>query len=319
MSVFSEFSLKNLRVTRPTKMSKLAKQEALWGLLFLSPWIIGFFLWTFLPMVASLVFSFTEFNLLHREDIQWVGLNNYVRYFHDPLVKQAVTVSLRFALIALPIGILQPIVMAALLNEKGLWARRLFVTLFYMPAIVPMVSAVYIWQGIMNTRTGWINLALEAVGIPGPNWLNSTAWIYPSLVIIGLWGVGDMLLYTLATMQGVPTELYEAARVDGAGRWHTFRNITLPLISPVIFYNLVLSTIGIVQYFLVPFVLNGPNGDPGNTTWFYGMYLYKEAFAYSSMGYASTMAWMLFLFVLAVTILLFSTAKYWVYYAAGEV
>jgi multiple sugar transport system permease protein len=319
-TAFSEFSLKNLRVTRTKdKMSRLAKKEALWGLLFLSPWIVGFFIWTFLPMVASLVFSFTEFNLLHREDIRFVGLENYIAFFSDPLIKQSVTVSLRFALIALPIAIIQPILMAALLNDGRLWAKRIFVTLFYLPAIVPMVSAVYIWQGIMNTRMGWINLALESIGIPGPDWLNSVVWIYPSLVIIGLWGVGSMLLYTLATMQGVPTELYEAARVDGANKWHTFRHITLPMITPIIFYNLVLSTIGIVQYFLVPFVLKGPNGDPGNTTWFYGMHLYKEAFSYSSMGYGSTMAWMLFLFVFVVTIILFSTSKYWVYYAAGEV
>jgi len=317
-TVFSEFSLKNLRFKR-TEMSKLARREARWGLLFLSPWIVGFFLWTFLPMVASLVFSFTEFNLLHREDIRWIGLDNYYHFFSDPLVKTSVSVSLKFAMIALPLGIMQPIVMAALLNDERLWAKRLFTTLFYMPSIVPFVSAVYIWSGMLNTRTGWANRALAAIGIAGPDWLNDAQWIYPSLVIVGLWGVGDMLLYTLAAMQGVPTELYEAARIDGAGRFAAFRHITLPLISPVIFYNLVLSSIGILMYFLVPFVLKGPNGDPGNTTWFYGMHLYKEAFSYSNMGYGATMAWMMFLFAIVVTVVLFSTAKYWVYYAAEEV
>jgi multiple sugar transport system permease protein len=170
----------------------------------------------------------------------------------------------------------------------------------------------------MNTQTGWINRFLAAISITGPDWLNARAWIYPSLVIIGLWGVGDMMLYTLATMRGVPTELYEAAKVDGAGRFAQFRHITLPMITPVIFYNLILSSIGIVQYFLVPFVLKGPNGDPGNATWFYGMHLYKEAFAYSKMGYGATLAWMLFLFVLIVTIFLFWSSRYWVFYSAGE-
>jgi len=316
-SMFSELSFKDLKFTR-TKLTKLTRREALWGLFFLSPWIIGFLLWTLGPMIASFVFSFTDFNLLHREEMQWVGLDNYRLLFTDPNVKTAVSVSLRFAAIALPVGILQPVLMAALLNDERLWARRLFTTLFYLPSIVPMVSTVYIWQGMMNTQTGWINRFLTAIGIAGPDWLNARAWIYPSLVIIGLWGVGDMMLYTLATMQGVPTELYEAAQVDGAGRFRQFRHITLPMITPVIFYNLILSSIGIVQYFLVPFVLKGPNGDPGNATWFYGMHLYKEAFAYSKMGYGATLAWVLFLFVLIVTIFLFWSSKYWVFYQAGE-
>jgi len=316
-TIFSELSLKNLRFRR-TKLNKLAKREALWGLLFLSPWIIGFFLWTFGPMIASLIFTFTDFNLLQRDAINFVGLENFQLYFSDPLVDTSVGVSLKFAAIALPVGIAQPIIMAALLNDKRLWARRIFTTLFYMPSIVPFVSVVYIWMGIMNTRTGWFNRSLAVFNITGPDWLNSQTWIIPSLVIIGLWGVGDMMLMTLATMQGVPTELYEASEVDGAGPFSQFRHITLPMITPVIFYNLVLTSIGIVQYFLVPFVLKGPNGDPGNATWFYGMHLYKEAFAYSKMGYGSTMAWMLFLFVLVVTIILFSTQKYWVYYAAAE-
>ena len=269
-------------------------------------------------MMASLLFSFTDFNLLHREEIQWIGLDNFRRFFHDPLVAQAVKVSLTFAMIALPVAVLQPILMAALLHDNRLWARRLFTTLFYMPTVVPFVSAVYVWSGIMNAQTGWFNRALAVIGVQGPDWLGSQVWIYRSLVMIGLWGVGNMMLMTLATMQGVPTELYDASEVDGAGPFTQFRHITLPMITPVIFYNLILTSIGIVQYFLVPFVLKGPNGDPGNATWFYGMYLYKEAFSYSNMGYGATMAWMLFLFVMVFTVILFATQKYWVYYAGGE-
>jgi len=316
-TAFSGFSLKQLRLKK-TKMSKLVRREALWGLLFLSPWIVGFLLWTFLPMVASLIFSFTNFSLIYPGETQWVGFGNYIKFLKDPIVGMSVKVSLRFALIAVPIGIIQPILMAALLNDGRLRGKRFFMTLFYMPYIVPLVSAVYIWAGVMNDQTGWINMALRTVGFPAPDWLNDPTWIYPALIIVGLWGVGDMMLFHVAAMQGIPTELYDAARVDGAGRIASFRHITLPMISPVIFYNLILSVIGIVQYFIIPFVLKGGSGEPGNTTRFYAMQLYKEAFAYSEMGYAATMAWILFVFVLIMTVVLFATAKYWVYYAAEE-
>lgn len=314
---FLEFSIKKLRLRRK-KMSKRARREAVWGLIFLSPWLIGFLLWIFLPMVASLLFSFTNYNLIHPEETRWVGLANYLKFFKDPVVRQSTVISLRFALISLPIAIVHPILMAALLNNKHLRAKRFFTTLFYMPYIVPMVSAVYIWQGVMNTQTGWINLFLKKMGIIGPDWLFSTTWIYPALIIIGLWGVGNMMLFHVTAMRGIPTELYEAARIDGAGPIASFLHITLPMITPMIFYNLILSVVGIVQYFIIPFVLKGGSGEPGNTTRFYAMQLYKEAFAYSKMGYAATMAWMLFMFVLVVTVLLFATAKYWVFYAAEE-
>ncbi len=317
-TILSEFSVNNLKLKRFRSMSKLARREALWGLVFLSPWIIGFFLWIFLPMIASLIFSFTNFNLLHSAETEWVGLGNYIHFFQDPVALQSAMVSLRFALIALPIAIIQPILMAALLNSKHLIGKRWFTTLFYVPFIVPLVSAVYIWKGMMNNQTGWINLFLAQFGITGPDWLNSIVWIYPALVIIGLWGVGNMMLFTMAAMQGIPSEMYDAARVDGAGWFRSFIHITIPMITPIIFFNLVLSVIGIVQYFLIPFVLKGGTGDPGNKTRFFAMQLYKEAFAYSNMGYGATMAWILFIFVLAATALLFATAKYWVYYAGGE-
>jgi multiple sugar transport system permease protein len=317
--MFDELSLKNLRRTRrKEKMSPLARQEARWGYIFISPWIIGFLAFTLIPMIASLAFSFTDFNLVKPDETTFTGLDNYRQFFRDPLVMQSALVSLRFALIAVPIAILQPILMAALLNSKSLWGKRLFVTLFYMPYIVPLVSAVYIWQGMLNSQTGWINNGLAAIGIAGPDWLESTVWIYPSLVIIGLWGVGNALLYTISSMQGIPTELYDAAEVDGAGMWRSFIHISIPLITPIIFYNLILVVIGMVSYFLVPFVLKGPSGDPGNATMFYALQLYKQAFTYSEMGYGATMAWMMFVFAMIVTLVLFGTQKYWVYSAESR-
>jgi multiple sugar transport system permease protein len=203
--------------------------------------------------------------------------------------------------------------------------------------MVPLVSAVYIWQGVLNPETGWINRALNSICLPhwlanlagqpewattacvrGPDWLNSITWIYPGLVIIGLWGVGNMMILHLAALQGVPTELLEAAKVDGAGPTTVFFRVTLPMITPVVFYNLVLTSIGIFQYFIIPYILSNGTGRPGNSTLFYAMHLYREAFSYSDMGYGSTLAWALFLAAGVITLILFGTQRRWVYYAAGE-
>jgi len=323
---------------RPTRRrsSGLARQEARWGLAFLSPWIVGFLAFTAIPMVASLIFSFTDFNLLRPNQIRFVGLDNYAQLFRDPIARTSALVTLRYSVVAVPIGLISPLFLALLLNARNLWAKRLFRTLFFMPSMVPLVSAVYVWSGVLNTETGWVNRFLNLLCVPtwlsnlagrpdwvgrclqGPDWLNSIVWIYPSLVIIGLWGVGSMMIVHIAGLQGVPTELVEAARVDGAGPATTFFRVTLPMITPVIFYNLVLSTVGIFQYFLIAYVLSNGTGRPGNATLFYAMHLYREAFSYSHMGYGSTLAWALFVAAGAVTLVLFGTQKYWVYYAGGE-
>jgi len=296
----------------------LSKQRRFWGWVFLSPFIIGFLAFTLIPLVAGLVFSTLDFRLIEPDAIEFIGFDNYVRLTEDPLVGVSLGVTFRFAAISLPLAIILPVALAALLNSKMLVGKRFFRTLFYMPYIVPIVSAVYIWQGVLGTDTGWINRMLEVVGIPGPDWLNSVQWIYPALVIIGLWGLGNSYLITLAAMQGVPTELYEAARVDGASAWTRFRKITLPLISPVIFYNLVLAVIGLFRYFEIPFILKEGNGYPGTSTMFYNIHFYKSTFVFFEMGYGSALAWLLFFITMAVTLLLFATARYWVYYATPE-
>jgi multiple sugar transport system permease protein len=171
---------------------------------------------------------------------------------------------------------------------------------------------------MLNSETGWFNRFLDLFGIDGPNWIDSVTWIYPALVIISLWGLGNAYLITLAGMQSVPTELYESATVDGAGAWSRFRNITLPMISPVIFYNLILTVVGLFRYFEIPFILKGTTGNPGSSTWFFNMHFYKTTFTFLNMGYGSTLAWLLFLITLAVTLGLFYSARYWVYYASGD-
>jgi multiple sugar transport system permease protein len=289
----------------------------IWGFIFLSPWIVGFFAFTFIPMVASLLFSFTDFNLLQPNDVQYIGWANYNRLFADPQVHAASAATLRYAMIALPIAILAPIGMATLLNSHNLVLRRLYTTLFYTPYMVPVVSAVFIWQGFLNPESGWLNQFLESIGIVGPDWINSIDWIYPALVLISLWATGNAMLPTLAGMQGVPTEFYEAAKVDGANAWVRFRRITFPMISPVIFYNLILTVIGLFRYFDIPYILGRGQGNPGGATNLYNVYIYRNAFTYQDMGYASTLAWVLFVAAMAVTVILFATMRFWVY-SGGE-
>jgi multiple sugar transport system permease protein len=325
--------LSNIRKVLPTvrslrNLSPLARREAKLGLFFLSPWIFGFLAFTLIPMLATLFFSFLNLRItdgiLSTPD--FAGLENYQRLFKDPQVWSTGTtpgslwVTIKFGLFALPVGIFLPLLIAVLMNNKHLKGQMLFRSLFYMPYIVPFVAAVFIWGGMLNPESGWINRTLMFFGMPKesvPTWANDVNWVYPTYVIMGIWGIGNAMLIMLAGLQGVPTELYDAATVDGANSWQTFWKVTFPMISPVIFYNLVLSVVGLFQYFLVPLVVNQGTGRPGGATFFYNLYLYKTFFTYQDMSYGSTLAWFLFVVILLVTMVLFGTAKYWVYYA-GE-
>jgi len=311
------------------KMSPAARRELLTGIGFLSPWIIGFLVFTLIPIIATFLFTFINLRITDGilNPAKFVGLDNYVQYFKDPQVWStnagtpgAWWITIKFGLIALPIGIFLPLGLALLLNNKHLKGQAVFRSLFYMPSIIPLVASIFIWGGMLNSETGWINRALVSLGVPKantPGWINDINWVYPSYVILGLWGIGAAMLIFLAGLQGVPTELYDAAKVDGANSWGTFWNVTFPMISPVIFYNLTLGIVGLFQYFVVPLVVNSGNGNPGGTTMFYNLYLYKTFFAFQNMSYGATLAWGLFVGILIVTIFLFGTAKYWVYYA-GE-
>lgn len=301
------------------RVSTVEQQQRMWGWIFLSPWIIGFLVFTILPMGASLFFSFLDFNLARPDEVTFVGLENYRKLFTDPLVGVSLMVTLRFAIIALPIGLVLPVALASLMNSEFLIGKRFFRTLFYMPYIVPVVSAVYIWNAMLSGETGWINRLLAIIGIQGPAWTDSVVWIYPALVIIGIWGIGNAYLITLASMQGVPTQLYEAAKVDGASGLRRFFSITFPMISPVIFYNLVLSIIGLLRYFEIPFILSNGTGQPGQSTMFYNIHFYKTTFNFLDMGYGSTLSWLLFGITMVLTLILFATARFWVFYASEDV
>ena len=306
------------KMLRFSKLSKLARREALTGLAFISPWIIGFLVFTLIPMIASLAFSLTNLRLDMNVPVQWNNFENYKKLLIDPQVGKSLLVVAKFGLISLPVGILVPLFLALLLNNKHLKAASIFRTLFYLPYIVPFVAAVFIWGGMLNSESGWINESLRLLGVQNPPmWTDSVTWVYPAYVILGIWGIGNGMLIFLSSLQNVPTELYDAAKVDGAGWFATTFNVTFPLISPVIFYTLVLSIVELFQYFLVPLVVKNGTGSPDGATMFYNLYLYKTFFVFQNMSYGSALAWVLFIIILVVTLILFKTAKYWVYYA-GE-
>ena len=298
--------------------SGLGWRRARWGYVFIAPWIIGFVAFTALPMVATFVFTFTNVNLTQAEPLRFVGLKNYETLLHDQQAWDALGVTLKFAALALPVAVVLPFLFALMLHSRHLKGSGVFRVLIFLPYVVPFVAGVFIWQGMLNQDTGWINLFLEAIGIRNaPAWLEDPSWVYPGLVIMGLWGIGAGVIVYMAGLKGIPTDLYEAARMDGANAWQSLRNITIPMMTPVIFYTIVLGVVDVLQYFLVPLVLHNGTGEPGGSTMFYNLYLYKNFFTFQNMSYGATLAWLLFAISLAVTLILFGTARRWVYYA-GE-
>jgi ABC-type sugar transport system permease subunit len=307
-------------------MSPARRREALYGLFFISPWLIGFLLFYVFPMIASAVFSFMNFQLAKPDEAAFVGLQNWTRLLSDGTLHLALQVTFAFALITLPIGMVSAFLLAVLLNSKNLIGRDLLRVLFYAPTMIPLIAAVLIWSQVLNPSDGWVNRLIESIGydMTGSSrlrWLNDPArpalvWI--AYTFIGLWGIGNAMLINLAALQGVPSDLYDAAWVDGAGWLRRLQSITIPMVSPVIFFNLVLSVIGLMQYFIVPWVLTGGSGDPQGYTTFYMVHFFKQGFVFQNMGYGATLAWLMFFIALGITLILFRTARYWVYYS-GEI
>jgi multiple sugar transport system permease protein len=299
-------------------MSPLARREARWGLIFISPWLVGFVLFTLLPTIATLGFSFTNINLSSTAPFAFVGLKNYQDILADAQVWASLRVTFSFALVWLPVTMMVPFVVALMLNSPSLRGSSIFRVLIFLPYVVPFVAGVLIWQNTLSPDTGWLNQALQALGWHNPPaWLNDPTWIYPGLVLVGIWGIGGAVIINLAGLTNLPTELFDAAKIDGAGWWAQMRHVTLPLMSPVIFYSLVLGLVEVMQYFLVPFVLKNGTGEPGGTTYFFNLYIYKSFFTFQRMSYGATLAWLLFVVTLVLTLALFATARRWVYYA-GE-
>ena len=299
--------------------STASQREARWGFFFISPWIIGLVVFFAFPIVASLLLTFFNASLTGAtRNFEFIGLDNWARFFRDPMAMQALGVTLRFTLLALPVGIIVPLLVALVLNSKALVAPSVFRVLWFLPYVIPFVAGIIGWLGVIG-QEGPLNTLLSLFGVEHPVlWTNDSTLIYPALVLMGIWGIGSAIVVYLSGLGGVPTELYEAAMVDGAGWWASLRSITLPMITPVIFYNLILGVAGSLQYFLVPQVLNGGNGNPDGATLFFNIYLYKTFFTYQDPSYGATLAWVLFIITLALSLLLFGTQKRWVYYAGGD-
>lgn len=280
------------------------------GYLFIGPWLIGFLVFTAIPFVSSIYLSFTRYTILSPP--HWVGAANYRMLFtDDPLFWKALGVTFRYALVAVPLGIAAGVGLALLLNLnlKGMSVYR---TIFYLPSIVPSVAGSVIFLWILNPQIGLVNGLLRNLGITGPAWLQDPAWAPWSLIFMSLWGVGGSMVIYLAGLKDIPVYLYESATIDGASAFQRMRHITLPMLTPVIFFNLVLGVIGSFQYFTEAYIMT--KGGPEDSTLYYALYLFERAWRYLDMGYASAMAWILFAVIMVLTGVLFQTQKRWVHY-----
>ena len=291
------------------------------GYLFISPWLFGFIFLSAGPILFSLFMSGTRWSLLSAP--QWIGLENYRNvFFDDPLFFRSLWNTAYYVLFSVPLGMLLSLFLAILLNQR-LRGICIFRTIFFLPSVTNMVAVSILWMWIFNPEFGLLNRALEWVGITGPLWLQSETWSKPALILMSLWGVGGGMIINLAALQGVPEELYEAAALDGAKSWRRLFHITLPLISPALFFNLIINIIGSFQVFTQALIMTassgqGSEGGPNNSTLFFVLYLYKKAFQQFKMGYASSLAWVLFIIILVFTLTQFVLSRRWVYYETDE-
>jgi len=301
-------------VSSSRRKGSLARHEARWGWVFISPWLVGFAVFTFGPMLASLWMSFTKYDL---HTMEFVGLENFRRLaVQDPLFWKALSNTLIYAAISVPLGIVGSLGLAILLNQK-VRGQHMFRTLFYLPSMVPAVASAILWQWMFNTDNGAINAGLGVFSVPPIEWLQNERWTMPAFVIMSLWGIGGArMIIFLAGLQGVSDSYYDASKIDGASAWQQFRFVTLPLLSPVMFFNLLLGIIGAFQVFTSAYVMT--SGGPNNASLFYALYLFRNAFEYFKFGKASALAWVLFTILVVVSAIQFRLSKRWVYYEGGD-
>lgn len=300
---------------KPGRGRGALKNEAS-GLLFAAPWLLGFLLLSVLPILLSAFYSLCEYNIF--QPPTFVGLDNYLHLFRDGLFRTSVWNTLVFTAVSVPLNLALGLGLALLLNleVKG---QSIFRTCYYLPSIIPLVAASILWRWMYNSKYGLINILLGFFGVDGPMWLQDAEWTKPAMILMGLWSSGNIFIIFLAALKDVPKEYYEAARMDGAGAWQRFLHVTLPGMSSVIFYQLIMSLIQSLQYFTQAYVMltgyrETASGGPGNSMLFYSLRLFHQAFYYYDMGSASAMAWLLFLATCLITLLLFKTSSKWVFY-----
>ena len=281
------------------------------GLLFVSPWVIGYCLFYLYPFLATLYYSFTSFTGIGNPT--FTGLANYSGLLHDSMFRTAVVNTVYYTAIEVPFSTVVALGLALLLN-MNVRGQAIYRTLFYIPSIVPVVASSLIFVWIFQPSYGIVNSLLADVHINGPAWFFSITWSKPTFILLGLWGLGQPMVIYLAALQGVPAEMYEVAAIEGASPWQRLRHVTIPMISPVILFNLIMSLVISIQYFTQAQVIESPPGSPGSSTMFYITYYYQQAFQFLHLGYASAMAFLLFIGVILVTVVLLRTSSRWVYY-----
>jgi len=305
--------------TRPpdvvTRQRTVRRRQSLRGLAFASPFLVGFAIFIAWPVAASARYSFTDFNLF--QPPHFVGLANYRQMLHDDVFWKSLTNTLYLTVIGVPVGLVLSLGGALILN-RPVRGQPLFRALVYLPTIVPIVVSGYLWRWLLNPQYGYIDELLRLLHLPQPLWLDNPAWGKPAILLVTLWTVGGMTVIFLAALRNVPKDLYEAAAIDGAGPIARFWHVTWPMISPVTLFQVIVSTIAYLQVFTQPYLLaqtrlNTSSGGPENSMLSYSMYLFQNAFVYLKMGYASAMAWVLFLVTMAVTALILLNAKRWVH------
>lgn len=270
---------------------------------------MGFIIFAGGPIIASFFLSFTQWDVITPSKL--IGFKNYVSLLNDPLFKQALKVTLIYVGVGCPLRMVLALIIALFLNQK-IKALSWYRTVYFLPCVIPMVAISLLWLWVFDPSAGVLNVLLRKFGVPGQPWLVSTEWVLPAFIIMSLWGTGRSMIIYLAGLQSIPTQLYEVAEIDGASRWKKFCNVTLPMITPIIFFNLIMSIIGSFQVFTQSYVMT--QGGPGNASLFYVLYLYRNAFDYFRMGYACSLAWVLFLMIIFFTLLIFKSSPLWIYY-----
>lgn len=293
------------------KKSPMQKKEALQAYLFISPWLIGVVCLTLGPMIFSFITSFFDYNMIK---MSFTGLDNYKKlFFIDPLVFRSFKNTLWYACVNIPLITIGGVIVATLLN-RAVWGMRTFRTIYYLPSVMVGVGTYFLWMLILNPSNGLINTILSFIGIQGPAWLSDPNWTKPSIIIMNVWGLGGQMLLYLARLQSIPQTYYEAASIDGASRIKQFFKITVPMLSPIIFYNLTIGIIGAFQIFQEGYIFsNDGTGNPAGSLLFYNLHVWNNAFKQYKTGYANALCWMLFIFIMILTAINRKVSKKWVF------
>jgi len=330
-----ELPTKTVRPAPSRRRPKASVREAGWGFFLISPWIVGLLVFTAVPIIASLLLSFTNYDILHPENLRWVGLSNYAWAASDPTTLSSAFLTIKFAVVSVPLTMGTALGIALLVNHRLLVGKRVFRTLFFLPVQIPVTASVFIWLGFVTGAhrmpIAWLQSTTTSIAqtlsslpvfstlatVYPTGWFTDRSWTLPWLILMSVWGIGNMTLIFLAGLQAVPSVLFEAARVDGAGAWRTFRHVILPMISPMVFFNLILSIIGVAGYFTQAYLWSS-NSRAGGQTDVWNLNLYTTGWDFNAMGKACALAWILFVVVIAISVLLFWTASRWVYYAGAD-